>query len=428
MNRQLTDTLVLRAAKTEHDVTRLITFTALVHSNTAAPDPRLGEVVRTMLAPGAHPTMTRDDFIFVEDTASGVVVSSMCLIPQTWTYAGIPFGVGRPELVGTLAEYRRQGLVRAQFEEAHQRCAALHLPVQAITGIAYFYRQFGYEYALELGGGWVIPLATLPKTPESVLSLRPATADDLPTLQAFYDSFTKRYLVACLRPAEHWRYLLGLSDGNIDKQWFYLIIRQGAVVGYVDILKETQADRARTTELAFNGSMPELSTWLVPRLRDEIAVLHADAIPAVDYLYLNLGGFHPVFAYLAPFLPFKQPSYAWYIRVPDPAGFVMLIAPALVRRIAAGALAGLTQTLTLDFYQNGLRMEFEEGRLTAAENLAAGHAGDASFPPLVFLQLLFGYRTAASLSRVYPDVRLGQSGPLLEALFPRRRSCVRPLM
>jgi hypothetical protein len=36
----------------------------------------------------------------------------MNLISQIWAYEGIPFGVGRPELVGTLPEYRNRGLVR----------------------------------------------------------------------------------------------------------------------------------------------------------------------------------------------------------------------------------------------------------------------------------------------------------------------------
>ena len=35
---------------------------------------------------------------------------------QTWTYGGVPFEVGRPELVATHPDYRRRGLVRAQFE------------------------------------------------------------------------------------------------------------------------------------------------------------------------------------------------------------------------------------------------------------------------------------------------------------------------
>src|SRR3989337_669140 len=67
------------------------------------------------------PTLSPDDFTIVEETASGRIISSMNLIPQTWTYEGIEFGVGRPELVGTLPEFRNLGLVRMQFEEVHRR-------------------------------------------------------------------------------------------------------------------------------------------------------------------------------------------------------------------------------------------------------------------------------------------------------------------
>ena len=61
----------------------------------------------------------------------------MNLISQTWAYEGIPFEVGRPELVGTLPEYRNRGLVRAQFEEVHRWSAARGELVQGITGIPY---------------------------------------------------------------------------------------------------------------------------------------------------------------------------------------------------------------------------------------------------------------------------------------------------
>ncbi len=83
------------------------------------------------------------------------IVSSLNLIPQTWSYEGIEFGVGRPELVGTLPEFRGKGLVRAQFDEIHKWCIERNMPVQAITGIPYFYRQFGYEMALDLVGAQV---------------------------------------------------------------------------------------------------------------------------------------------------------------------------------------------------------------------------------------------------------------------------------
>ena len=40
-----------------------------------------------------------------------------------------------------------RGLIRMLFEMIHARSQAEGDLVQAITGVAYFYRQFGYEYA-----------------------------------------------------------------------------------------------------------------------------------------------------------------------------------------------------------------------------------------------------------------------------------------
>ena len=105
------------------------------------------------LLSGSHPTFGSDDFTIVEEAATGRIVSAMNLISQNWTYAGIPFGVGRPELVGTEPEYRKRGLVRARLKVIHALSAERGEMVQAITGIPNFYRQFGYEMAMSLGGG-----------------------------------------------------------------------------------------------------------------------------------------------------------------------------------------------------------------------------------------------------------------------------------
>ncbi len=68
----------------------------------------LDDWTRDLLS-GKSPYMTPGDFTIVEDTQTGEIVSSCCLISQTWAYEGIPFKVGRPELVGTKKDYRRKG-------------------------------------------------------------------------------------------------------------------------------------------------------------------------------------------------------------------------------------------------------------------------------------------------------------------------------
>ena len=111
----LADQLVLRCA-TPADADALAAFNAGIH---AAEDPepvkeRLADWTRDLVS-RPHPTVAPEDTLVVEDCATGRIVSTTCLISQTWTYAGIPFKVGRPELVATRADYRNRALVRRQF-------------------------------------------------------------------------------------------------------------------------------------------------------------------------------------------------------------------------------------------------------------------------------------------------------------------------
>jgi len=101
--------LHLRAVRDADGAERLAAFNAGVHQDEA-----VRALTRWRLV-GAHPTVALSDFLFVEDTRTGEVVSSLGLMLQTWTYRHIPFRVGQVELVGTHPSYRGRGLVRAQM-------------------------------------------------------------------------------------------------------------------------------------------------------------------------------------------------------------------------------------------------------------------------------------------------------------------------
>ncbi len=142
--RDLGDGLILRRS-TSADVEALAEFNARIHSDDGPdhPDERVAAWVKDLLA-HPHPSFNIGDFTIVEQADTGKIVSSMNLISQTWSYAGVKFKVGRPELVGTEPEYRHRGLVRAQFEVIHQWSAERGELAQAITRIPYYYRLFAY--------------------------------------------------------------------------------------------------------------------------------------------------------------------------------------------------------------------------------------------------------------------------------------------
>jgi len=92
--RDLGNGLVMRRSTAE-DAAALAEFNGKIHGENELDTKRVAAWTHDLLA-RPHPTLHPDDFTIVEETAGGRIVSSLNLIPQTWTYDGIAFGVGRP--------------------------------------------------------------------------------------------------------------------------------------------------------------------------------------------------------------------------------------------------------------------------------------------------------------------------------------------
>jgi hypothetical protein len=128
--------------------------------------------------------------------------------------------------------------------------------------------------------------------------------------------------------------------------------------------------------------------------------------------------------------PKVEAPYAWYVRVADILGFVRMIAPVLEARLAESILCGHSGELIIDFYRGGLRLRFADGLLAEVAPWQAPGYDDnsaAGCPPLVFLQLLLGYRSLGELQASFPDVWAEEDAALLiNILLPKLHSTVWP--
>jgi GNAT superfamily N-acetyltransferase len=439
--RDLGNGLVLRRS-TPADADALADFNARVHSDDGwdKPDERAAAWTMDLLT-RPHPTFDVGDFTLVEDTASGKIVSSLNLIPQTWEYAGVPFPVGRPELVGTHPDYRNRGLVRAQFEVVHQWCAERGLLVQAITGIPYYYRLFGYEMALNLGGGrngYKVHVPKLKDGEEEPYQVRPAQEADLPFIAELYRQGCQRDLVCCVHDAAYWKYELnGKSEKDVNRFELHIIqSKAGEAVGFLahPFFNWGPVLVATTYELKPGVSWGAVTPSVV-RYLYAVGEAKAEAegkLEEFGAFGFSLGVEHPIYQAFGDSLPRIRRPYAFYMRVPDLPAFIRQIAPALEKRLAASTFAGHNGELKIGFYRDGLLLGFEAGRLVKVEAQKPqpyGHSADAGFPELTFLQLLFGYRSLDELCHAFADCFYEDSltHGLLNALFPKQASDVWPL-
>ncbi len=439
--RDLGNGLILRSA-TAADADALAEFNSHVHSDYGwdNPDVRTAGWTRDLLV-RPHPIFKPEDFLVVEDMAAGMIVSSTNLISQTWSYGGIEIPVGRPELVGTHPDYRNRGLIRAQFEVLHRWSAERGHKMQAITGIPYYYRQFGYEMALDMHGGYGGPLFSVPSPEDDAVeayTVRPAAPEDIPFLQEVDAGAAKRHLLHCERDAALWRYELeGRSpDSGNAVQVCVIADGEGAPVGY---LVHPTARWGNTMalwvyELKPGASWWEVTPYVLRYLKNQGAgyepYLQADNEKPLERLIFLMGREHPCYPIVSQeWLPQFRKPYSWYMRVPDLPGFLKLIAPVLEERLARSVMVGYSGELWLNFYRSGLHLVFEKGRLTDTQPWEpANTESSTEFPPLTFLQLLFGRRSLAELMEAFPDCG-GRLEPrlLLDALFPKQASSVWPV-
>ncbi len=403
----------------------------------------------------AFPLMDAGDCAIVEDTshADRPIVATACLWRQRWSYGGIPFGIGRPEYIGTRVEYRNRGLIRGLMEMLHARSAARGDLLQAITGIPYYYRQFGYEYALDLKGIRRVYLADIPPAVEgqgAQYRLRPADTGDTADLLALYNQRRAGSLVWCETDETYWHYNVTAGElppiRSTDPVYCPLIDRPymivdatGAVCGFVSLapVRRGPALLVDDVELYPHVNWPRV----MPDLLRGLAQLAAQtpqrtptgpgSEPPIELIF-NLGRAHPAYDVLgAKLAPRYEPPDGWYVRVGDVPAFLQHVGTVLEARLASSPLVGYSGDLKIDFYRGGLRLAFDQGKLKSAEPWQEALYGDechAHFPPLVFLQLLFGYRSLDELYANFQDVwPKDEAWLLLNTLFPKQPSWVQEM-
>lgn len=413
----LGDGLVMRLAG-EADAERLIEFHRRMHSEGVA-------AWTHDLTCGRHPTSRVGDFALVEDVGEGKIVSTVCLISQTWSYGGVPFPVGQPEIVVTDEQYRRRGLVRRLFEVIHALSAARGQLMLGITGIPWFYRQFGYEMALSLGGGRGVPVGHVAGLEDGeACALRPATADDRPFIRQVCERAAQRQPFAGVRSEEEWRYEFEGRSEKSDRRGAWSVIQDadGSRLGYVLHAPRPRDGRFVVGQLEYAEGACYLDRMpgLLRHLRVYGQSLASEGQGGrVDTLMLWLGGDHPLYAPLEGAVSVEEP-YAWYIRVPDLVAFLNRVRPALERNLEGTIAAGVTRECKLSFFRSGLRLQLDRGRITAIEAWPpVPGAAEAAFPDLTFLQLLCGRRRVEELQAAFPDCRAGRAtAALLDCLFP----------
>jgi GNAT superfamily N-acetyltransferase len=433
LHQELGDGLVLRRATTA-DIEAAIDFTVRIHDC-----PGLGVTVRDLMC-GDHPTTSANDFVLVADSnADNRIVAMAGLISQTWAYNGISFGVGNPEFIATDPAYRRRGLMRAVMDGLDYVSAARGHLIQAILGLRWFYRQFEYEYALNPGPRRQLHLSDIPPLPDGETEpyqIRRITEADIPLIMPLYQHQCAGKLVTNVLDEVIRRYnLSGYSLGSDMADWTFAVAdSDDQFAGYYSTWGDPWgAFTIKELAVVENESLRQVLPSVLRFIQSQRITYAAEfGEKSPTRITFELGPDHPAYELLDTKLGPLQTRTDWYIRAPDIPQFLRHITPTLEKRLANSVMHDFTGELKVTFFQGGLRMILSGGKLSEIADWQATEDSETfhitGFPPLVFLKLLFGYRSLEELRYDFPDCWASEQNTLLlNALFPKQPSWLRQL-
>lgn len=442
--KNLPDGLILRRATTQDtDALANLQKHAFAHPDTGELDEGITLWTRNLMS-DKHPTFRPNDFLVVEDTKTRALVSCTCLISQKWNMGGISFGVGRIEIVCTDAAYRNRGLVRQQFQILHEWSHERGEMLQAITGIPYYYRQFGYEYAMELAAPrktFVPQIPQLKKDESEKFIVRHARQADLPFVAEMYQRGQARTLIHCERDLKMFEYEHFVEDDSTDgygSWWDVIETTEGARVGALCHNRYIFQGRNFVSyyEILPKFAWDEVTPAVLRALyRQTETMQNVDGKPFTHFGWF-LAANHPFFVWESDYSTAMWPPYAWYVRVPDLPAFLVHIAPLLEKRLAASDFQNHSGALRFNFYSSGVEIIFENGKIAnvqawraTAGDFGQSGFGNAVFPELTFLKILFGYRSRAELQAMFSDCIMDtdKTSMLIDVLFPKQVSNILPI-
>ena len=318
---------------------------------------------------------------------------------QTWNIGGIDTPMGMPEIVGTHADYRRRGLGRKQFELMNKWSEDRSHLFNAIIGIGHYYRQFGYEYAIDAWGGSTTSPSALgnaskTKKDPPALTARDASPADTPFIADTYINCRERACVTVNVDAQTFEdEMFGRSEGRTvfyrgrimeldgDPKAFYLY----------ELFTKKDGIRVISLEIAPSVSWFDAATSMVGDLQELVKRFHPEGRERCEKIEFPFGREHPVYRIFDQPLGAPLNGYAWYVRIPDVAKLVMHLGPPLEKRLVNSEFRGWSGDIKITFFTDGINLSFKEGALASAlpTGIIENQEATAGYSGLTFSRALF---------------------------------------
>jgi predicted acetyltransferase len=318
-------------------------------------------------------------------------------------------------LVGTLTEYRNRGLIgilNKLYEEIMEQKGYI---LSVIRGIPYYYRKFGYEFALNLDERILLNKNQIPLKEIDDISIRKATKKDLNFIESIYNNQNEKFFITNRFNQNHFyhKFMNVDFDGNFSSTYIIEVKRK---------LNSFFSIGLSYDRVGYSLVVPEVNEECMIKIVQFVNRLNKEK----DQIVFQVNSDTKFFQYIYSIGGKKSLGYGWQIRIPNIKKFLYATSPILERRIERSSYKGLTQDVVISDYKEIFTLIFKNGKIEdikVIKEYPLQGSCDVQIPNSFLIKLLLSDRTLEEIKYILRDSILKpESEELIKILFPKKPS------
>lgn len=361
-----------------------------------------------------HPEMNKEHFFVVKH--GNRAVAGLLLVPQVWKLGEVELKVAEMGCVGTDPEHRRKGVQWILNNEFDKYSRENGFDLCALAGIPYFYRQFGYQYAVELDYSTELKVEELPEM-DTGIKVEKFEETHIDVADEILRKTQERYLVKSVRTKGIWRMQQTTGTYGGEPYEADVFTREEEIAGYCRYVIDEEKKTINIKELGIseNASAEEIAAAIRKQASEK----------GLTELKTGLSHMDEFSRYLISRGAKTNRPYAWQVKIIDLPGYISKIKPVLEQRIENSEYMGLSRDITINFWKYAVKMKIEEGKIVSIERTFGEKDRTIGLNPYAFMKLALGYKSRMELESMYPDFRVqGDLGGLIDVMFPKQSSYI----
>ncbi|OLS19290.1 MAG: hypothetical protein HeimC2_41950 [Candidatus Heimdallarchaeota archaeon LC_2] len=407
-SQSINEDMIFKIAIDKSEINKIAAFNVEIHN-----EPLENYIISLFTQ---DPLRDENYWLYIEDTSTGEIISSLALLSNYWSFAGLELKIAEMGFVGTLTKHRGKGLYKILNTFYEKLMKQENLFVSVLRGIPHFYSKYGYGFSLPTEKGYCIKTDQIEFVqPNKELLIRIAIDSDFVHIEDEYNKIFEYTFISSTFKLENFKYRFNSSKLNDNFGITYIVEKFEKIIGFFTMVPSFDYSTSRI--FLISDMEKAVVTHILHYIKETFEIS--------DKICLNISDSMRVYVKLSELELIPMKGWKWQIKITNLGNLISSFIPILQERLSRSTFSDLTETFSISNYKEVVYFQIHQGNVKIIESKKEwpDHRCTIRVPSNYLPMFIFGDKSYSEIKNIVPDIMItAKYIELMNVLFPKLES------